>query len=144
MKFMPKKLTKVQDLIINNEGYSSKPYKCTADKTTIGYGTNLDDRGITEAEALHIMSNDLKGLRINLGAHELLGYMTESQEAALYDMAYNLGWRGFIGFKKMLFAIKCGEYELAAEELLDSKYAREDVPARAKRNADLLSGRVEL
>jgi lysozyme len=136
-------LSPTQKLIIDNEGYSKTVYKCTADKSTIGYGTNLEDRGISESEALYILNNDLKRIRMNMGAHDLTGFMTPSQEAALIDMAYNLGWSGLMGFEKMIFAIKCGEYELAAEELLDSKYARQ-VPNRAKRNADLLAGRSEL
>ena len=33
------------------EGCRLKPYKCTAGKLTIGYGRNLDDVGISQAEA---------------------------------------------------------------------------------------------
>jgi len=136
---MGKKLEPVQILIISNEGYRQKPYKCTADKLTVGYGTNLEDRGITEDESLYILNNDLKLIRMNMDAHDLTGFMTDSQEAAIMDMAYNLGWSGLMKFEKMIFSIKCADYEQAAKELLDSRYARQ-VPNRAKRNAALLSG----
>lgn len=141
---MAKQLSAIQRLIIRNEGFSSRVYQCTANKPTIGYGTNLHDRGLTEDEALHLLNNDLKTIRMRMKAEGLTGFMTDSQEAVIYDMAYNLGWAGLLEFKRMIFAIKCGEYEEAAKELLDSKYARDDVPHRAKRNAALLSGEVEL
>tara|TARA_R110000803_G_C11989465_1_gene321807 strand:+ start:26026 stop:26364 length:339 start_codon:yes stop_codon:yes gene_type:complete len=111
---------------------------------TIGYGTNLEDRGITEGEALHILNNDLKNIKELMSANGLTGFMTDNQEAAIIDMAYNLGWKGLMKFKRMILAVKCGDYELAATEMLDSKYARDDVPARAQRNANLLSGNAEL
>lgn len=136
-------LSPVQKLIIQNEGYRQKPYKCTADKLTIGYGTNLEDRGVSEDESLYILNNDLKNIRMLMDANGLLGFMTESQEAVIYDMAYNLGWAGLMQFKKMIFNIKCGDFEQAAKELLDSKYARQ-VPSRAKLNARLLAGELEL
>ena len=34
-----------------HEGLRLKAYQCTADKTTIGYGRNLDDKGISNEEA---------------------------------------------------------------------------------------------
>ena len=45
-------------------------------------------------------------------------------------MAFNLGVRGLLGFKKALAAVKAGDFEKAAEEMLDSKWRR-DVKCRA-------------
>ena len=33
------------------EGFRSFPYLCTAKKMTIGFGRNIEDVGVTEAEA---------------------------------------------------------------------------------------------
>jgi len=52
-------------------------------------------------------------------------------------MAFNLGVAGLLGFKKMIVALKNGNYQLAAKECLDSRYAKE-VGARAKRVAETI------
>ena len=40
--------------IKKHEGLELKVYTCTAGRLTIGYGRNLEDRGITEEEALYL------------------------------------------------------------------------------------------
>ena len=52
-------------------------------------------------------------------------------------MVYNLGITRLLKFKKMLAALDSGDYELAATEMLDSRYARQ-VKGRAKRNAYMM------
>ena len=44
--------------------------------------------------------------------------------AALLDMAYNLGVNGLLGFKDMVSALERGDYDTAADEALDSVWAR--------------------
>ena len=46
--------------LIADEGIRLKPYLCPAGKTTIGVGRNLDDVGITEAEAMITTSPELR------------------------------------------------------------------------------------
>ena len=38
--------------LIDHEDIKLKPYRCSAGKLTIGVGRNLDDNGITRAEAI--------------------------------------------------------------------------------------------
>jgi lysozyme len=57
----------------------------------------------------------------------------------LLDMAYNMGINSLLGFKRMFAALDVGDWDRAATELLDSKYARQ-VPERAASNADLIRG----
>ena len=54
------------------------------------------------------------------------------------SMCYQLGVTGFMGFKNMVAAIKAGDWNKAADEALDSKWARKDTPERAKRHAEVL------
>lgn len=63
--------------------------------------------------------------------------LSEDQQHVLVDMAFQLGERGLSKFDKMLTAIKAGDFQTAAMELLDSRYAKQ-VPSRARRNADRL------
>tara|TARA_R110000751_G_scaffold44451_1_gene101737 strand:+ start:928 stop:1368 length:441 start_codon:yes stop_codon:yes gene_type:complete len=48
------------------------------------------------------------------------------------NMCFNLGRKRFGGFKKMLAAIEDRDWERAADEMLDSKWARQ-LPARSNR-----------
>ena len=42
----------IERQLIEHEGLEQKVYRCTAGKLTIGVGRNLEDKGITEEEAL--------------------------------------------------------------------------------------------
>ena len=132
--------------IQNNEGLSLKPYLCTAGKTTIGYGRNLDSVGISEDEADMLLLNDIQRCFDELT--EIFGMdfydMEHNIQVVLTDMIFNLGKVRFLGFRKMINAVRDGDYDLAAIEILDSKYAKKDVPNRARRNAILMQGDVEI
>ena len=55
----------------------------------------------------------------------------------LVDMNFQMGKQGTLGFKRMLDAMKDRNYKLAAEELLDSKFAKQ-TPNRAMELAEVL------
>lgn len=131
----------VRDLIKSNEGLSLNVYKCPAGKDTVGYGRNLEDKGITQDEAEMLLSNDIEWITTCLTAHGLIDKFNKPQESVLYDMAYQMGISGLLKFKKMLQAMKDDDFNQASHELLDSKYARQ-TPNRAQRNAELL--RIEV
>ena len=42
-----------------HEGYRQFAYQCTANKTTVAYGRNLQDKGISETEAMYLLENDI-------------------------------------------------------------------------------------
>lgn len=46
---------KLTDQLIKHEGLRLKPYRCPAGKLTIGIGRNLEDKGITEKEAVMLL-----------------------------------------------------------------------------------------
>ncbi len=105
-------------LIKENEGMRLKPYRCSAGKLTIGYGRNLDDRGISAQEANDLFENDLIVAEIALG--DIFGLKifeeSEGRVAALLDMVYNLGEGGLRKFKNMIEAIIRRDWITAAEE----------------------------
>ena len=123
--------------IKREEGFVPVVYLDNKGKKTIGYGTLLED-GISEAEAelllrhrLGLMAEELE--RSHVG--EVYANLKADARRALLDMAYNMGVPGLLGFQKMWAALAEGDYERAAEEALDSVYARE-LPARAGRVAE--------
>lgn len=125
-----------QDLI-RDEGLRLKPYHCTAGKVTIGVGRNLDDVGVSKEEAYDMLDTDMQSVGHELDRN-LDGWRTYPDGVALglANMCFNLGWPRLSGFRKMLGAIEAGDYNRAADEALDSKWAKQVGP-RADRIAQL-------
>ena len=63
--------------------------------------------------------------------------LSAARQAVLVDMAFNLGAKRLAGFTKTLALIAAGNFAAAADEMLDSAWAKQ-VPARAKRDSDLM------
>ena len=49
----------VEELIIFHEGFRNKPYRCSAGKLTIGFGRNLENKGISISEARMMLKSDI-------------------------------------------------------------------------------------
>jgi len=124
------------------EGLKLKPYKDTKGKLTIGYGRNLDDVGITESEAKFMLMNDvhliIKKL-IDFFGLDFWSSLPENVRVVLVSMVYNLGFDGFLGFKKFIEAIKHKNYQKAIYELQNSKRAKQ-LPSRTQKEVELLRG----
>ena len=129
----------VIDLIKAHEGFRSKPYRCTAGKLTVGYGLNLEDRGLTEGEATTILRSQVWD--IYPGMESIFGYdfyhFGEPRESVLIDMCFNLGLSGFKKFEKFIAALKDFDFDKAADEMMDSKWATQ-VGQRAERLSKMM------
>ena len=120
-----------------DEGLKLKPYRCTAGKLTIGYGRNLEDRGITIAEAEYLLQNDVECFHAQLSKFPAFAKLNEARQAVLINMAFNLGVDGLRNFKMMWAAISLDNYQGAAVQMLQSKWAGQ-VGERAKRLAEIM------
>ena len=123
--------------ITENEGLRLKLYFCSEGIATIGYGRNLIDTGISKEEAQLMLKNDIeKAIAILYAVFTVdeINSWPQDIQIAMVDIIFTLGERGFKQFKKMITAIKNKNFRLAAEELLDSLYARQ-LPNRAAKNA---------
>lgn len=119
------------------EGFSKLPYKCPTGHLTIGYGHNLEN-GISAAAAEFILQEDLaRAERAVKDSFPWWWKLDDARQFVLVDMAFNVGQAGLKGFKKMLAAIESGDFDKAAEEMLDSKYGRQ-VVHRARLNAEIM------
>lgn len=127
----------VIDDLKRDEGFSSKPYRDTVGKLTIGYGRNLDDNGINLKEAEELLRQDLVVANIDLNDFYWYDDLTFCRKRALLNMMFNLGFTKFRKFKKMIAAFEDSNYPLAASEALDSKWAGQ-VGSRATRIATLI------
>ena len=112
--------------LMRHEGFRQFPYKDTVGKLTIGVGRNLDDVGISEDEAAHLLENDILVARNELlFAFPAFSQMQPVRQDALTNMVFNMGITRFKGFKNMIAALVEQNYQLAADEMLDSKWARQ-------------------
>ncbi|RKK03540.1 lysozyme [Pseudoroseomonas wenyumeiae] len=105
---------------------------------TIGIGRCLDRRGITTAEALGLLENDLAEVRTAVAAAlPWAAELTDNRRMVLEAMAFQLGLAGLLGFKGTLAALRRGDHEAAAAGMLASLWARQ-TPARAQRMAMMM------
>lgn len=119
---------KYKNLTKNFEGLKQRPYRCSAGKLTIGYGRNLEDVGISVSEASMLFERDFAraeqdALHICRDFSINKEDLTEDRFYVLVDMSFNLGYGRLKSFKKMLTALSKGDYEGAAKEMLNSKWA---------------------
>lgn len=125
--------------LAKHEGLRLKPYQCTAGKLTIGYGRNLEDNGITKAEALTMLRNDIANVKSEL---ERLGWwrrLDDARQDVIANMAFNIGLTRLLTFKRMIAAIEDADYTKAADEMMDSKWAAQ-VGSRAVELARKMKG----
>lgn len=121
-----------------DEGVRLKPYRCSAGRLSIGVGRNLDDVGISAAEAELLLDNDIARAATDLDrALPWWRGLSEGRQRALVNMAFNLGLPRLLGFSAMLAALRAGDYARAAAEALNSRWAGQ-VGARAARVAAMI------
>ena len=121
----------IKDQLIKHEGLRLKPYYCTANKLTIGIGRNLDDVGISEDEALILLENDIIKVQKQAEQFQWFLQLNEERQSVILNMMFNLGLGGFLKFKETIRYLELGQYEQAAIEMLESKWASQ-VGNRAK------------
>lgn len=120
-----------------DEGLRLKPYHDSVGLLTIGYGRNLDDRGISMSEAETLLANDITEAIANLDNRwPWWSAMPAPARLALANMAFNLGIGRLGKFKRMIRALEAGDFNTGALEALDSRWAAQ-VGARAQRIATL-------
>lgn len=122
-------------MLMQDEGLKYSPYKDTENNWTIGVG--------------HLIGERLEGLKLSWGAivqqlqddidkhidelywvfgRETYQSFATGRQLALLNMMFNLGRDRFVGFAKMISAVKANDWETAAREAKDSKWAKQVDP----------------
>ena len=121
-----------------HEGVRSKVYKDHLGIMTIAVGRNLEDRELSEDEIDYLLANDIQIVENELdNGLSWWRDLDEVRQRALADLAFNMGLPRLHGFVKMLDGLQRRDYHAAADELLDSKYAKQ-VGARSERVANMI------
>jgi len=112
------------DILKVHEGYSRTVYECSQNVKTVGYGRNLESKGLTIKEAEYLLRNDIT--EADTWCHEHLSYfdqLSTIRKTILIDMYVNLGASRLLTFKRMHTALEQGDFAEASLEMLDSKWA---------------------
>jgi lysozyme len=116
----------LRNLIARHEGLSLVPYRCSEGKLTIGYGRCLDELGITKREASMMLNNDIIRVHGELDkAYVWFRRMSPIRQMAIMSMNFNLGITKFRKFHKMISALALSQWDRAAIECLDSRWAKQ-------------------
>jgi lysozyme len=149
------------------EGVRLKSYKDKLGFKTIGTGFNMDQTGakklwkeagvsvsfddayngtpISEEDSAKLF--ELTYNKVREQANDVVSNYTDlspNRQAVIDSLIFQMGVTGAKKFKKFREAVERGDWERAAEELLDSKFARTDAPNRARRAAEMIRGDLSL
>jgi len=146
-------------MLIRDEGLELKVYKDTLGIDTIGAGRNLRDRPLTVAQLQHLGLSDMQDLYDNgitlygaryilridvdiaerelITAHSCVEFLNAPRQMVCVNMAFNLGVPRLKLFINMWSAIHRKDYDRAAVEMLDSRWAKQ-VKGRATRLSDIM------
>lgn len=115
------------------------PYIDTVGKLSIGYGRCLDTKGISEDEARMMFSSDVADAITDArSVCSIYDQLTRARQLCLISMAFNLGKDGLNKWPRFLNALHNEDWNEAADEILNSKAAREDAPARYRQLASMM------
>lgn len=129
----------IHDFLKRHEGLRLKPYSDTMGRITIGWGRCLDTTGISRDEADYMFVNDVtRATNAAIRVYgEGFGDLKPARQGALIAMAYQLGEAGLADFKDMLAFARAGDWEQAANEALESRWATQTL-RRASETAEML------
>lgn len=131
--------------VMRDEGFRAAPYLDGNAKWTIGFGTRINV--IDHDEAMFLLEHRLH--KAALACRQRFPWFAALdglRQGVIAQMAYQMGVDGIAGFREMGRAIAAAVtaptaelratfFAAAAAEMLDSKWARHDSPARAQRRA---------
>lgn len=135
----------MQDALIadlkQEEGLRLAAYQDHLGFWTIGYGRLIDKAkggGISAEEAEMLLRNDVAKVTAEMSKRcDGWDGLPDGIRRATANMAFQLGVSGVLAFKNMWKALRAGDWQEAANQALDSKWAKQ-TPARAQRVAALI------
>ena len=126
------------DSIKHHEGFVEHVYDDSLGIPTIGYGFAIKDLVLEEDLCDEILLRKLRILgKSGIGKFPFFDSLPSDCKTVLMEMCYQLGVTGVSKFKKALKAMEDGDWEKAADEMLDSKWAKQ-TPNRAKEMSDII------
>ena len=123
----PLNISSLEEAIINHEGIYHHVYLDTTNNPTIGIGRNVGPfgPGLSTEECVYLMRNDIA--KITNAIKGSVWYVNQDpvRQGVLVELAFNMGVHGLLSFKLMLISMTDKQYIKAAQQLLDSEWAKQ-------------------
>lgn len=131
-------MREILDLIKKHEGYEPMVYQCSEGFDTIGIGFKVDNLFLSEEVCDIILEEKIDKILERLDRlTPWVEDLPSDAQMVLINMCYQMGVGGVMKFKKALAAMKVRNWEEAAKEMLDSKWARQ-TPGRANELSEII------
>lgn len=135
-------------LLRREEGLRLEPYYCSENYPTIGIGTKIGPKNaplkmyqfkISEGTARQMLDDEVFSITARLSDLDWYNCLSYDMKTIVVSMAYQMGVSGVLKFKRMIAALERGDFNQAATEALDSKWAKQTIN-RSRRHARVLGG----
>ncbi|WP_250467616.1 glycoside hydrolase family protein [Caballeronia sp. GAFFF2] len=150
----PQNEMQLVDELRRDEGVKYTRYLDSKGIPTTGVGHNLNAKPLpagwtyplSDSQVDQLLEDDLDDVYVDLDRNlSWWRALDDVRQRVIANMCFNMGIGRLLGFTKMLAAARTANYSTAAAEMLDSKWAREDVgigtaakPGRALRLANMM------
>ena len=114
------------EMLKRHEGVRSHVYLCSAGYETLGVGRNISESGLglTEDEIDFLLINDITRVKQELtDTYFWFPALNEARQDAMIDICFNLGLTRLRGFVKAIEAMSREQFDIAADEFMDSRWA---------------------
>lgn len=120
-------MSKLLEQLKIHEGVRTHFYRCSSGLATIGVGRCIEpgSLGLSDDEILYLLQNDVGRCKRELSVFSWFLDLDSVRQDAMVNLCFNLGFSRLSLFTNALAAMAEANYELAAMEFLDSKWARQ-------------------
>ena len=121
-------MSKLVEMLRLHEGVRYKVYLCSEGYETIGVGRNISEGGLglSKDEVDFLLVNDIKRVQDELTRNfSWFLDLNEARRDAMVDICFNLGLTRLRSFANALEAMSYGQYEIAANEFMDSRWSQQ-------------------
>ena len=133
-------MSKLVEMLRLHEGVRYKVYVCSEGYETIGVGRNISEGGLglSKDEVDYLLVNDIKRVQDELTrSYSWFARLDDVRRDAMVDICFNIGLTKLRGFVNALAAMSRSQYEIAADEFMDSRWS-EQVGNRAVEVTDMI------
>jgi len=133
-------MSKLVQMLRLHEGVRYKVYVCSEGYETIGVGRNISEGGLglSKDEVDYLLVNDIKRVQDELTrSYPWFARLDEVRRDAMVDICFNIGLTKLRGFVNALAAMSRSQYEIAADEFMDSRWSQQ-VGDRAVEVTDMI------
>ncbi|MCX8965727.1 lysozyme [Erwinia psidii] len=143
-------MSQIVALLKFEEGYRDVPFIDTQGYPTVGCGIKIGPKGapltsyifrmpavVGELWMQTLVMSKIYDMKQKPLLVEALTQCNQPRTDILYSMAYQLGVDGLVAFRQMLAAVSRGDFSSAADNMLNSLWAKQ-TPERAKRHAAVM------